>query len=260
MHAVLLANSTRILFWGYGQRPDQARLWDQATGLYTSPANQPIAIAADENIWSGAHAHLNDAQGPSSLHGGFMTGGRCQRGHRATRVPVQSVDQQLQCGGGAHHRPVLPDHPDPWRRHGADAVRRRSRECGRRRCPVARDLHAGRWRRVERAEGGAVQLLLLPVDLPAARWRSVHRRAAEAGAAIQPGGHADRRRSGPPVQPDLVAARRQHGRHRGAAAAQAAELRPAGDGSRRAAPPTPSRQPSGSTCRLRIPRGRRCRT
>jgi plastocyanin len=75
MHAVLLGNSTRILYWGYGQRPDQARLWDQTTGLYTSPANQPIAIAADENIWSGAHAQLNDAQGTVLLHGGFMTGG-----------------------------------------------------------------------------------------------------------------------------------------------------------------------------------------
>ena len=196
MHAVLLANSTRILYWGYGQRPDQARLWDQTTGLYTSPANQPIAIAADENIWSGAHAQLNDAQGTVLLHGGFMTGGGVSRGHRATRVPVQSVDQQLQCSGGAHDRPVLPDHPDAWRRHSAHAVRRRSRECGGRRCPVTRDLHAGRRRRVERAEGRAVQLLLLPVDLPAARWRSVHRRTAEAGAAIQSGGHADRRRSG----------------------------------------------------------------
>ena len=62
------------LSWS-GQRPDQARLWDQTTGLYTSPVNQPIAIAADENIWSGAHAQLNDAQGTVLLHGGFMTGG-----------------------------------------------------------------------------------------------------------------------------------------------------------------------------------------
>jgi hypothetical protein len=36
MHAVLLPNSSRLLFWGYGQRADQSRLWDQATGLYTS--------------------------------------------------------------------------------------------------------------------------------------------------------------------------------------------------------------------------------
>lgn len=75
MHAVLLPNSNRILYWGYGQRQDQSRLWDQATGLYTSPANQPIAIHSDENIWSGAHAHLADATGTILVHSGFMTGG-----------------------------------------------------------------------------------------------------------------------------------------------------------------------------------------
>src|SRR6266487_778306 len=75
MHAVLLANSSRILYWGYGQLADQTRLWDQATGLYTQPVNQPLALAADENIWSGAHAHLNDAAGTILLHGGFMIGG-----------------------------------------------------------------------------------------------------------------------------------------------------------------------------------------
>ena len=71
MHAVLLPNSSRILFWGYGPRADQTRLWDQATGLYTLPANQPQSLAADENIWSGAHAHLNDAAGTILLHGGY---------------------------------------------------------------------------------------------------------------------------------------------------------------------------------------------
>lgn len=75
MHAVLLPNSNRILYWGYGQRSDQSRIWDQTTGLYTQPANQPIAIAPDENIWSGSHAHLNDAQGTVLVHGGFMIGG-----------------------------------------------------------------------------------------------------------------------------------------------------------------------------------------
>jgi plastocyanin len=75
MHAVLLANSSRVLYWGYGQRADQSRLWDQTTGLYTSPTNQPIAIAPDENIWSGAHAQLNDAAGTVLVHSGFMTGG-----------------------------------------------------------------------------------------------------------------------------------------------------------------------------------------
>jgi plastocyanin len=71
MHAVLLPNSSRLLYWGYGPRTDQARLWDQATGLYTQPANQPQSLAADQNIWSGAHAHLNDAAGTILVHGGF---------------------------------------------------------------------------------------------------------------------------------------------------------------------------------------------
>ncbi len=74
MHAVLLANSTRVLYWGYGQRPDQSRVWDQGTGLYTAPANQPLALAADENIWSGAQAQLDDAGGTVLVHGGYMTG------------------------------------------------------------------------------------------------------------------------------------------------------------------------------------------
>lgn len=71
MHAVLLPNTNRILYWGYGPRADQTRLWDQGTGLYTQPANQPQALAADENIWSGAHAHLPDAAGTVLLHGGY---------------------------------------------------------------------------------------------------------------------------------------------------------------------------------------------
>ena len=71
MHAVLLANSTRILFWGYGPMADQSRVWDQATGLYTQPANQPQAVTPDENIWSGAHAHFNDAKGTVLAHSGF---------------------------------------------------------------------------------------------------------------------------------------------------------------------------------------------
>jgi plastocyanin len=71
MHAVLLRQSNRVLFWGYGPMADQSRIWDQATGLYTSPANQPQAVTADENIWSGAHAQLNDAAGTVLVHGGF---------------------------------------------------------------------------------------------------------------------------------------------------------------------------------------------
>jgi FtsP/CotA-like multicopper oxidase with cupredoxin domain len=72
MHAVLLTNSNRILFWGYGPIADQSRIWDQATGLYTQPSNQPQAVTPDENIWSGAHAQLNDANGTVLAHGGFF--------------------------------------------------------------------------------------------------------------------------------------------------------------------------------------------
>jgi plastocyanin len=71
MHAVLLPNTSRLLYWGYGPRADQARLWDQTTGLYTQPVNQPQGLAGDENIWSGAHAHLADAAGTILVHGGF---------------------------------------------------------------------------------------------------------------------------------------------------------------------------------------------
>ena len=71
MHAVLLPNSNRILYWGYGPRADQTRLWDQDTGLYTQPINQPQSLAADQNIWSGAQAFLSDAAGTILVHGGF---------------------------------------------------------------------------------------------------------------------------------------------------------------------------------------------
>ncbi len=73
MHAVLLPNSSRILFWGYDKptNVDQTRLWDQTTGLYTQPVIQPQSLAPDENIWSGAHAHLNDPAGTILVHGGY---------------------------------------------------------------------------------------------------------------------------------------------------------------------------------------------
>jgi hypothetical protein len=71
MHAVLLPNSNRVLYWGYGPRPDQSRVWDQTTGTYSAPPNQPAALAADENIWSGAHAFLNRAVPTILAHGGY---------------------------------------------------------------------------------------------------------------------------------------------------------------------------------------------
>lgn len=74
MHALLVPGTDRIVFWGYGQRHDQARVWDQATGLYTLPANQPLDVAADENVWSSGHAHLDNASGTMLICGGFRTG------------------------------------------------------------------------------------------------------------------------------------------------------------------------------------------
>jgi hypothetical protein len=71
MHAVHLANTKRVLFWGEGPRPDQTRIWDQETGLYTTPANQPADISPNQNLWSGSHAYLNDAAGTILAFGGF---------------------------------------------------------------------------------------------------------------------------------------------------------------------------------------------
>jgi plastocyanin len=75
MHALLIPHTDKILFWGYGQRRDQSRVWDQVTGAYTEPTNQPLDIQADENIWSCGHAHLADAVGTILINGGFQTGG-----------------------------------------------------------------------------------------------------------------------------------------------------------------------------------------
>lgn len=71
MHVVLLPKTTQVLFWGYGPRQDQSRVWDQATGAYFQPTNQPADLAPDENLWSGAHAFLNDAAGTILALGGF---------------------------------------------------------------------------------------------------------------------------------------------------------------------------------------------
>jgi FtsP/CotA-like multicopper oxidase with cupredoxin domain len=73
MHAVLLARSNRVLFWGYGPRADQSRIWDQSTGAYTQPVNQPQSLTADENIWSGSHAYVNDVAGTILEAGGFRS-------------------------------------------------------------------------------------------------------------------------------------------------------------------------------------------
>lgn len=73
MHALLLAKTQRVLFWGYGPRADQSRIWDQATGVYSQPANQPQAVTSDENLWSCGHAYLNDAAGTILALGGYFS-------------------------------------------------------------------------------------------------------------------------------------------------------------------------------------------
>ena len=111
MHALLLANSSRILFWGYGPRADQARIWDQATGLYAQPANQPQMLTADENIWSGAHAYLDDAsREPFYCLEDFIPPKRLRlQATRSARILVRSNQQQLLACNRPAHKPLLPN-------------------------------------------------------------------------------------------------------------------------------------------------------
>ncbi len=74
MHAVLLPNTARVLFWGEGPRADQTRLWDQDTGLYSQPANQPANISPDQNLWSGAQGYFNDEARTILAYGGWGAG------------------------------------------------------------------------------------------------------------------------------------------------------------------------------------------
>jgi plastocyanin len=80
MHAALLPNTNKVLFWGYGDaRDDISRLWDYSTpaGSYASPANQPFNVTAPvsnrplANLWSAEHAFLDSPAGTLLVHGGF---------------------------------------------------------------------------------------------------------------------------------------------------------------------------------------------
>jgi hypothetical protein len=53
-------------------------VWDQATGVYSPPANQPADLSPDQNLWSGTHAVLNDAAATVLATGG-MGGGDTER-------------------------------------------------------------------------------------------------------------------------------------------------------------------------------------
>jgi plastocyanin len=77
MHAALLPNTNKVLYWGY-HRLDQSRLWDYTTpaGAYSAPTNQPADVTPvppDElycNLHSAGHAHFDDAEGTLLAHGG----------------------------------------------------------------------------------------------------------------------------------------------------------------------------------------------
>ena len=83
MHSALLAQTDKVLFWGYGDAgflPNTTRLWDPV-GAYTLPSNQPVAFAPVgdpnfSNLHSAGHANLNDAQGTLLAHGGETQGGQ----------------------------------------------------------------------------------------------------------------------------------------------------------------------------------------
>lgn len=78
MHACLLPNTDKVLYWGY-TRADQSRLFDPAGPTVTAPANQPADLPGmDANLsdlWSSEHALLDDANGTLLAHGGFAGNG-----------------------------------------------------------------------------------------------------------------------------------------------------------------------------------------
>lgn len=78
MHSCLVTGTNKVLYWGY-TRPDQSRIWDATTGVYSLPANQPKDAAGDPggaspwlwDMWSSEHAYLNTPEGTLLIHGGF---------------------------------------------------------------------------------------------------------------------------------------------------------------------------------------------
>ena len=163
-----------------------------------------------------------------------MTGGGVSAGHRATRVPVQSDRPTASVAAAdAAHRPLLSDHVTLG--NGTALT-------------LFGEDHAN-------AAGAAVQSLEIftpggggawsaPKAVPFNYFYYPWTFLLPGGDLFIAGPQKPARRFNPaatpivddpaaPVQPDLVAARRQHGWHRGVAAAQTAQLRPEGDGSRR---------------------------
>ncbi len=81
MHAALLPNTNKVLFWGY-VRPDQSRLWDYSTpaGAYSAPTIQPGDVAPAppnpgyNNMHSAGHCFIDNAEGTLLAHGGESQG------------------------------------------------------------------------------------------------------------------------------------------------------------------------------------------
>lgn len=74
MHAALLPTSGRVLLWGK-DRPDQSRVFDPNSGVFSQPIPQPAALpgetASSSNLWSAEHAFIDDAAGTLLVHGGL---------------------------------------------------------------------------------------------------------------------------------------------------------------------------------------------
>jgi plastocyanin len=83
MHAALLPQTNKVLYWGY-VRLDQSRLWDYSTpaGVYSTPNNQPGDVAPGApppnppfcNLHSAGHAFLDTNEGTLLAHGGESSG------------------------------------------------------------------------------------------------------------------------------------------------------------------------------------------
>lgn len=80
MHACLLPNTLKVLYFGYGDtRDDLSRIFDYSAdpGAVVAPGNQPFNVTQPANsrplanIWSAEHDFLNDAHGTVVVHGGF---------------------------------------------------------------------------------------------------------------------------------------------------------------------------------------------
>lgn len=78
MHACLLPNTLKLLYFGYGDlRDDLSRVFDHTAdpGAFSSPGNQPFDVTVPvhdrglANIWSAEHDFLAD--GKVIVHGGF---------------------------------------------------------------------------------------------------------------------------------------------------------------------------------------------